>query len=312
MADATFQACVSAIRARVEILPWWRGKNSPAAARAGLVTMAHAIDALARRYLEPLDWPGHEVSQHIRDLWLVDWYTGYCAAVLELAEAAQAASRSGTLKLRSAKTRALLADGLSGWPGADLRAQAQSAKLFYESAQWEPLDAQWPDELPMPPGCVSPEDADAWAASAGVAQTGALLALLGIATDDEQAATAGPLNESTEPAPAGGANAAVDGPPPLTSPQIADAFNGIDDLSALQWRARLGEPPKWLEVERTRASIGTAPKPSTWWPLELARILTKRGVAYECLNRKFVNERALKPWLPKWQAERRECNGLEQ
>ena len=205
MADATFQACVSAIRARVEILPWWRGKNSPAAARAGLVTMAHAIDALARRYLEPLDWPGHEVSQHIRDLWLVDWYTGYCAAVLELAEAAQAASRSGTLKLRSAKTWALLADGLSGWPGADLRAQAQSAKLFYESEQWEPLDAQWPDELPMPPGCVSPEDADAWAASAGVAQTGALLALLGIATDDEQAATAGPLNESTDPAPAGGA-----------------------------------------------------------------------------------------------------------
>ena len=34
---------------------------------------------------------------------------------------------------------------------------------------------------------------------------GALLALLGIATDDEQAATAGPLNESTEPAPAAGA-----------------------------------------------------------------------------------------------------------
>ena len=116
----------------------------------------------------------------------------------------------------------------------------------------------------------------------------------------------------TEPAPAGGANAAVDGPPPLTSPQIADAFNGIGDLSEQQWRARLGEPPKWLDVERTRASIGTAPKPSTWWPLELARILTKRGVAYECLNRKFVNERALKPWLPKWQAERRECNGLEQ
>ena len=232
MADATFQACVSAIRARVEILPSWRGKNAPAAARAGLVTMAHAIDALARRYLEPLDWPGHEVPQDTLDLWLVGWYTSYCAAVLELAEAAQAASKSGALKLRSVRTRALLADGLSGWPGADLRAEAQSAKLFYECAQWGPLDAQWPDGVPMPPGYVSPADADAWAVGAGVAQPGALLALLDIVADSEQTATAGPLTAPDKPAPAGGA--------------VAD------------WQEAARDEAKRIRTDRA-ARLGTAP-----------------------------------------------------
>lgn len=128
-----------------------------------------------------------------------------------------------------------------------------------------------------------------------------------------------PAAKTTDLAPQGDADDAThearpsmravcpDDPPPLKTGDIAEAFDGIDDLSAAKWRRKLGDVKNHAWVLPARAVKGEAPTPSTWWPLKLADLLQQeREVSFDTLNRKFVNQKKLKPWLPAWQAARRE------
>ena len=74
-------------------------------------------------------------------------------------------------------------------------------------------------------------------------------------------------------------------PPPLTTPDIADAFDGIDGLTAKQWRDKLGDVKNHQWVLPARAEKVTAPKAATWWPITLAELLLARGASDESLNR---------------------------
>ena len=114
-----------------------------------------------------------------------------------------------------------------------------------------------------------------------------------------------------EPAPAGAAvGAAVAGPSSLTTPQIADAFDGIGGLSAKEWSDKLGDVNNHQWLLPARAARGSAPRPSTWWPLRFADLLEKRGTTHDSLNRAFLGQPALKPWLAEWQEAKRERNAF--
>ena len=101
-------------------------------------------------------------------------------------------------------------------------------------------------------------------------------------------------------------------PPPLTTPEIAEAFDGIDGKTATQWRNWLGDVNnhKWLLP--ARAVQVTAPKSSTWWPIVFANLLLNREVSDDSLKCAFVNSPKLKPWLHLWQEQRRERNAFGQ
>ena len=112
-----------------------------------------------------------------------------------------------------------------------------------------------------------------------------------------------------KPAPVGDGSAdAPEAAPTLTTPKIAEAFDGELGLSAAQWKERMGDMPKWLRP--ARAAKVKAPTPATWWPLEFARILLGRGATVESLNRKFLTAPTLRPWREQWQEQRRERNAF--
>ena len=115
-------------------------------------------------------------------------------------------------------------------------------------------------------------------------------------------------SEAAEPVPVNKATT----PPPLTTPEIADAFDGIDGLTARQWRDKLGDANNHQWVMPARAEKATAPKASTWWPITLAELLVAREASDESLNRAFLTAPKLKPWLPLWQEKRRERNAFGQ
>jgi hypothetical protein len=101
-------------------------------------------------------------------------------------------------------------------------------------------------------------------------------------------------------------------PLPLTTPDIAEAFDGIDGKAADQWRSKLGDVNnhKWLLP--ARAAKARAPKPSTWWPLKFADLLLKRGESCDSLTRAFLSAPKLKPWLHLWQEKKRTRNAFGQ
>jgi len=99
---------------------------------------------------------------------------------------------------------------------------------------------------------------------------------------------------------------------PLVTPAIADAFDGIDGLSAMQWRGKLGDLNNHQWLLPALAARGKAPSPSTWWPLKLADLLQGRGVTLDSLNRLFLKAPALRPWLPEWQESKHERNAFGQ
>jgi hypothetical protein len=107
-----------------------------------------------------------------------------------------------------------------------------------------------------------------------------------------------------------------EGPPALTTPGISEAFDGITERSAKQWRDMLGDVKNHQWVMPARVEAGKAPNPSRWCPLTLARILLERVPSperepcTESLNRRFLNEPALKPWLAAWQEDRRQRNAF--
>ena len=97
-------------------------------------------------------------------------------------------------------------------------------------------------------------------------------------------------------------------PPPLTTPEIAAAFDGIDGQSSKQWSSKLGDVNNHQWVISARAAKASAPKPATWWPIQFAELLLQREASAESLNRAFLADPKLKAWLTIWQEKRRERN----
>jgi hypothetical protein len=101
-------------------------------------------------------------------------------------------------------------------------------------------------------------------------------------------------------------------PPPLTTAEIADAFDGINDTSATRWRKRLGDVNNHEWLLPARAVKASAPKSATWCPLVFAGLLLERKASGERLNRAFLNIPMLKPWLKLWQEQKRERSAFGQ
>ena len=101
-------------------------------------------------------------------------------------------------------------------------------------------------------------------------------------------------------------------PPPLTTPDIADAFEGIDGQTAKQWRDKLSDVNNHQWLIEARAEKATAPRPTKWWPIKFAELLLARDASAESLNRAFATAPKLKPWLLVWQERRRERNAFGQ
>ena len=99
---------------------------------------------------------------------------------------------------------------------------------------------------------------------------------------------------------------------PLTTPEMAEAFDGICECDSAQWKRKLGDVNNHGWVLPARTAKGIAPKPSTWEPIVFACLLEKRDATLESLNKKFLKEPRLKPWLHDWQEKRREKNAFGQ
>ena len=101
-------------------------------------------------------------------------------------------------------------------------------------------------------------------------------------------------------------------PPPLTTPDIADAFDGINETTATQWRNWLGDVNNHEWLLPARAVKASTPKSATWWPLVFASLLLERKASGDSLNRAFLTMPMLKPRLKLWQEQRRERNAFGQ
>jgi len=177
MDDTTYRECLDSIRRRVQFLPQWRGVNSPAAKSAGLVSVGYVLDVLSRRHVKPLD-----ATSSDPDTELLRWYTDYCQALLEHAELLQVTVRAGKLQLWSQKTRVpLTPGGLEPWLSKDLRGEAKVLPWMPDCREWSPENGAWLDARCIPPGALRADDVDAWAESVGIAESGEVLALLGMA-----------------------------------------------------------------------------------------------------------------------------------
>ena len=124
--------------------------------------------------------------------------------------------------------------------------------------------------------------------------------------DDSAAQVA--ADEAPPTAPASNATT----PPPLTTPDIADAFDGINGQTAQQWRDKLGDVNNHQWLVEARAARASAPRPATWWPIKFAELLRARKATDESLDHAFLTVPKLKPWLPLWQEKRRERNAFGQ
>jgi hypothetical protein len=101
-------------------------------------------------------------------------------------------------------------------------------------------------------------------------------------------------------------------PTPLTTRQIALAFDGIAALSTEQWLNKLSDlnNAKWLLPAVVKR--GRAPAPSTWNPCKLAEALRAEGATDLELRRLFLEIPELKPWRDLWQQSTRDRNAFGQ
>lgn len=128
------------------------------------------------------------------------------------------------------------------------------------------------------------------------------------------AAASTPADNAAEAVAAAAPSIAVEPttPPSLTTPDIAEAFDGIYEQTAKQWRNKLGDVNNHQWLVDARAEMAKAPKPAKWWPIKFAKLLIERGASAESLNRAFLKEPKLKPWLVLWQENQKERNAFGQ
>lgn len=171
MSDETYQACVAAIKKRIEFINWAYSTNSPQAERAGLIGIGYAIDALARRFIRAPNRPGHIVPEIVSSAWILEWYFNYCKASADVCRVLQNAVRDNRLTLRSSLTRTALDEkSINSWLCGDIGAmQIENSKgLFPGVLNLSPVNDLWPDAVGKPSGAAYAQDIAEWAAADGL------------------------------------------------------------------------------------------------------------------------------------------------
>ncbi len=185
MTNETYQACVTAIKKRIDHINWTYSKKSSQTERAGLIAIGYVIDALSRRFIKPADWSEHTVSEDTRNTWLVEWYFSYCTANAELCRAVQIAARDKRLILRSPLTRTVLDDKSIGpWLRCDIEAlQLESSDGFFPGLlNLNLMTGKWPDAVGKLHAAAYITDIAEWADAERLAPAADVIKLLGGAT----------------------------------------------------------------------------------------------------------------------------------
>lgn len=190
--DETHVASLLAIRKRITLINMQYKKNSPQSERAGLLWAGHVLAAMARRFLQEPDWPGHEVPDTTRLLWELQWYSEYCSSIGELTRSLQQAVREGKLILRSSLTRAPIGEQwLQDWLNIDIgETQKELSSALFSGPTPKALTlntvlGEWPDAVGLPPGAADALDIFKWAEAEGLATAEELAVLLGLEPSED-------------------------------------------------------------------------------------------------------------------------------
>lgn len=107
------------------------------------------------------------------------------------------------------------------------------------------------------------------------------------------AQSAAPVADSASTAP-------LDAPPPVTTGDIAHAFDGLRRWNEKAWKDTLGSPPKWLEA--CIALRGERGKRETRWnPVLIGAALVHIGHAKaNSIRARFQTKPQLQDWLEAW------------
>ncbi len=86
----------------------------------------------------------------------------------------------------------------------------------------------------------------------------------------------------------------------MATPDIATVFADVH-WSKQQWKANLSDCPQWLVPARViKGRKGK--RAATWNPFELAKLLMKRGINPNKIDRQFRTKPELEPWKDEWDA----------
>ena len=95
-------------------------------------------------------------------------------------------------------------------------------------------------------------------------------------------------------------NAPLDAPQPVTTGDVAHAFDGLRRWNEKAWKDTLGSPPKWLEA--CIALRGERGKRETRWnPVLIGAALVHNGHAKaNSIRARFQTKPQLQDWLEAW------------
>ena len=119
-------------------------------------------------------------------------------------------------------------------------------------------------------------------------------AVVGAAPAQPQAATPAPVVADSA------SNAPLDAPQPVTTGDVAHAFDGLRRWNEKAWKDTLGSPPKWLEA--CIALRGERGKRETRWnPVLIGAALVHNGHAKaNSIRARFQTKPQLQDWLEAW------------
>ena len=112
-----------------------------------------------------------------------------------------------------------------------------------------------------------------------------------------------PAKPQAAPAPVvadSASNATLDAPQPVTTGDVAHAFDGLRRWNEKAWKDTLGSPPKWLEA--CIALRGERGKRETRWnPVLIGAALVHNGHAKaNSIRARFQTKPQLQDWLEAW------------
>lgn len=112
-----------------------------------------------------------------------------------------------------------------------------------------------------------------------------------------------PTQSAATPAPVvadSASNAPLDAPQPVTTGDVAHAFDGLRRWNEKAWKDTLGSPPKWLEA--CIALRGERGKRETRWnPVLIGAALVHNGHAKaNSIRARFQTKPQLQDWLEAW------------
>ena len=112
-----------------------------------------------------------------------------------------------------------------------------------------------------------------------------------------------PTQSAATPAPVvadSASNAPLDAPQPVTTGDVAHAFDGLRRWNEKAWKDTLGSPPKWLEA--CIALRGERGKRETRWnPVLIGAALVHNGHAKaNSIRARFQTKPQLQGWLEAW------------